>query len=91
MNWSIAEARARLSELIKQAQRSPQRVYRRKELAAVVVDPTTFERLEDAGRVTEERSLAEAAAELREVLIAEGAELEIPSRHDRDSQFVEGE
>ena len=86
MNWSVADAKQQLSKLLRQAQSAPQRVYRRSELVAVVVDPATFDRLQDQvepATVT----LEHAAARVREVLAEEGYELEVPVRRDRDPGF----
>jgi prevent-host-death family protein len=86
MNWSVADAKQQLSELLRQARSEPQRVYRRRELVAVVVDPATFDRLQrqaEPPAVT----LEQAAARVREVLAEEGYELELPARRDRDSGF----
>lgn len=88
MEWGVAEAKGRLSELIRQASREPQLVYRRHELVAVVVDPVTFERT----RPHEEprrRTLAEAATEARGVLTDERFDLEVPERRDRPTSLDE--
>lgn len=90
MDWTVAEAKAGLSDLVRRAQGEPQRVYRRRALVAVVVDPATFERLQQGEEASRARSLAEAAAEARAVLADEGFELDIPERRDRDARFGEG-
>jgi prevent-host-death family protein len=89
MEWTVAEAKAGLSDLLRRAQSEPQRVYRRRELVAVVVDATTFERLQQGEEASRVRSLAEAAAEARAVLADEGFDLDIPARRDRDAGFGE--
>lgn len=89
MEWNVAEAKEKLSELIRQAQSEPQMVYRRHELVAVVVDSATFERLSPREEAPRPRSLAEAAAEARAVLAGDGFDLEIPERSDRDAPFDE--
>lgn len=88
MDWNVAAAKAGFSELLRQAQSVPQRVFRRQQLVAVVVDVSMFERLQENGKRSV-RTLAEAAAEARAVLAGEGFELEIPARRDRDAAFGE--
>ena len=43
-NWTVAEAKARLSELIERAQKGPQTITRRGRSAAVVVSAEEWER-----------------------------------------------
>jgi prevent-host-death family protein len=89
VEWHVAEAKERLSDLIRQAQKEPQLVYRRNELVAVVVDAATFERIRPHEEHTGTRSLGEAAAEARTVLVDENFNLEIPERSDRAATFGE--
>lgn len=90
MDWTVAEAKAGLSDLLRRAHGEPQRVYRRRELVAVVVDPATFERLQQGEKASRAHSLADAAAEARAVLADEGFELDIPARRDREAALGEG-
>jgi PHD/YefM family antitoxin component YafN of YafNO toxin-antitoxin module len=86
MNWSVAHAKQRLSELIRRARTEPQLVFRRKELVAVVVNPAAWDQLrEDEAR--SQRTLGAAAAEVRQILVEEGYELEVPERRDRPNAF----
>jgi PHD/YefM family antitoxin component YafN of YafNO toxin-antitoxin module len=78
--WTVGEARANLPQLIKAAGRRPQRVFRRKEPAAVIVSPGEFAEL--AALKTDE-TIADAFAELRGL----GARLETPPRRDRRNTF----
>ena len=88
MNWSVADAKQQLSELIRQTHTEPQLVYRRKELVAVVVDPATFDRLQEREEHSQ-TTLDVAAAEVRRVLAEEGYELTVPERSDRPHAFAE--
>jgi prevent-host-death family protein len=87
MEWHVAEAKEKLSDLIRQAQKEPQLVYRRDELVAVVVDAATFERIRPHEKHTRPRSLGEAAAETRALLAGEDFDIEIPERSDRAAAF----
>jgi len=87
MNWSVAEAKQRLSELIRRARTEPQLVFRRKELVAVVMDPTALDLLREH-EARSRRTLGEAAAEVRSVLEEEGYELSVPERSDRSNTFA---
>jgi prevent-host-death family protein len=88
MNWNVADAKQQLSEVIRQARAEPQLVFRRKELVAVVVDPATFDRLQEH-ELRSQTTLDSAAAEVRRVLAEEGYELPLPERGDRPNDFAE--
>jgi PHD/YefM family antitoxin component YafN of YafNO toxin-antitoxin module len=70
--WSIAEARQQFSVLIEAAAREPQLVFKRKQLAAVVIDPKLFERFAAWLAADLERTVAEAFADLRVIVDATG-------------------
>jgi prevent-host-death family protein len=78
--WTVGEARANLPKLLKAAGRRPQRVFRRKEPAAVIVSPEEFAEL-SALKAT--KTIADAFAELRQL----GGRLESPRRRDRRNTF----
>jgi len=84
--WTVAEARARLPELIAAAARGPQRVFRRKRPAAVVVSPEMFDELVAARAENGGGTIADAFAEVRGL----GWRLDIPRRRNRTSDFGEG-
>ncbi len=77
--WTVGEARANLPELFKAAAERPQRVFRRKEPAAVIVSPAEFAELAALRGGT----IAEAFAELRGL----GARLAVSPRRDRKNAF----
>jgi len=87
MRWSVAEAKKRLSELLRAAGSEPQVVERRGEPIAAVVDYDSY-RVWAAEH--EQRSLADATAELRRISAEEGYELEVPARTDRATPFADG-
>jgi prevent-host-death family protein len=84
--WTVAEARARLPELFKAAARQPQRVFRRTDPAAVIVSPGEFEELSALRTESEQETIADAFAELRNL----GAGLEVIERRDRKNGFMDG-
>lgn len=89
MRWNIAEAKQRLSELLRSSQKSPQRIYNRSQLVAVVVAPETFEAFEAWRKSQKVLSLAERFEELRSICAEEAYVLELPGRQDRLNAFVE--
>lgn len=85
--WTVGEARAKLPELFKAAGREPQRVFRRREAAAVVVSPREFEELSALKIASCQETLSDAFAELREL---DGG-LELVPRRDRKNGFADGD
>lgn len=89
MNWKVADAKQRLSEVIRAAEEEPQWLYNRDRLVAAVVEP---EILQDflAWRERERRpSLGEAFSELRRLCSEEQYTFEIPDRRDRANPFAD--
>ena len=84
--WTVGEARARLPELFTAAADQPQRVFRRREPAAVIVSPGDFEELSALRTESEQETLADAFAELRNL----DAGVEVPERRDRKNGFMDG-
>jgi prevent-host-death family protein len=75
--WSVADAKARLSELMQQAREQPQTIERRGRPLVVVVSIEQFEGSDDDARW---RGFLEAAAEIR---AAGGGDLRVPRRTRR--------
>ena len=86
MKWSIANARQRLSELIKSSEHTPQSIFKRGKLIAAVVDARTFEEFKQWRK--KQKRLGDAFEELRVIEEEEGYELVLPSRTDRDNLFT---
>lgn len=80
MNWKIADAKQKFSELVKAAEDEPQWIYNRDKLVAAMVPAGTLQELLDWRRRGEERSLAEAFEDLRRICEEEDLSLEIPPR-----------
>jgi prevent-host-death family protein len=87
MVWSVAEAKQRLSEVLRNAAKEPQMIENRSRPVAVVVAVDAFEEFE-AWRVQHKtRSVGEAFAELRSLAAGSGYRLELPRRRNRRNQF----
>lgn len=86
MKWSIANARQRLSELIKSSEQTPQSIFKRGKLIAAVVDARTFEEFKQWRK--KQKRLGDAFEELRVIEEEEGYELVLPSRTDRENLFT---
>lgn len=89
MNWKIAEAKQRFSEVVRRSADEPQLIYNRDRLVAIVVPPHSFRGYEEWRQEHEQRTAAEAFAELRALCEEEGYELELPERSDRPNRFAE--
>ena len=84
-HWSIASAKAELSQVVRRARRTPQILENRGEPVAVVVAIEEYRRLaEHEDKRTHWRRFLELGAEMR---TEGGYELEIPSRRPRASPF----
>lgn len=87
MNWKIAEAKQQFSELVKAAKDEPQWIYNRGKLVAGVVPAEALKEFLGWRHQKEERTLAEAFAELRHLCEEEDYTLEIPLRQERPNPF----
>jgi len=90
MNWNVAEAKQRLSEVLRAAAAEPQRIYNRRRLVAAVVDGETFEAFSRWAERSAKRSIGEEFADLRRICAEEGGwKLPSPDREDRPNAFAE--
>lgn len=80
MTWNVASAKARLSELLKQARRGPQVIESRGEPVAVVLSTAAFERLKQAAEAPRETPMAGLMALAERLRGTDGLEVELPSR-----------
>jgi hypothetical protein len=88
-NWTVAYAKERLSEVLREAQREPQPIFNRDRLVAIVLNPEEFAAFEAWRRRKQAGSLADAFRELRDLCREEGHELTSPERIDRRNPFAE--
>lgn len=89
MNWNIAEAKQKFSELVRAAEDEPQWIYNRDKLVAAVVPA---EELQEFLAWRSEKglpSLGDAFAELRRICADEGYTLDIPPRQARPNPFLD--
>lgn len=82
MNWKLADAKQHLSRVVRLAREEPQILQNRDEPVAAVVSLADFERFREWQR-RNEKTLAEAFAELRHTAAEEDWELEPSVRTDR--------
>jgi prevent-host-death family protein len=92
MNWNIAQAKQRFSDVIKKAAEEPQVIFNRDRPVAAVIGVEEFAAFEKWRKIqANPRTLADEFAELRQLMRAEGYEdgFELPPRQDRPNAFVE--
>jgi hypothetical protein len=90
MEWNVAQAKQRFSEVLRAAVKEPQRIYNRRRLVAAIVDGETFEEFHRWKEARERKSIGDEFAELRAICGEEGGwELPTPTRQDRPNPFAE--
>ena len=89
MNWRIAQAKQRFSEMINAATKEPQLIYNRERLVAVVIEAEMFQEFLAWRDYKEKTSLADAFRELHQLMTEEDYTLEVPSRKDRPNPFAD--
>lgn len=87
MDWKIAEAKQKFSELVKAAEDEPQWIYNRDRLVAAMVPAEDLKEFLDWRYQKEGQTLAGAFEELRRICQEEGYTLEIPPRQERPNPF----
>ena len=93
MNWNVAQAKQRLSEVIREAAHEPQVIYNRNQPVAAVIaaeELAEYQAWKAANDTPPRKTLAEEFAELRLILQEEGRDgLDIPPRTTRPNAFVQ--
>lgn len=89
MNWNVAEAKQKFSEVVRAAEEKPQWIYNRGKLVAAVVPANDLQEFLAWREQKEEPSIADAFKELRRICAEEGYELEVPVREDRPNPFAD--
>jgi len=87
MNWNIADAKQKFSELIRAAEDEPQWIYNRDKLVAAVIPAATLQEFLAWRSEAERPSLGEAFAELRRICEEEEYTFELPPRQERPNPF----
>ena len=83
-DWLTGDAKQRFSEVLRQSEIEPQKIFRRNRLVAAVIAARTFEEFERWRQSTQQRTLGEAFAEVRELTSRYDYELDVGDRRDRD-------
>lgn len=89
MDWGIAQAKQRFSELMQAALTEPQPIYKRNQLVAFVVEAKLFREFLEWHRQKHQMSVAEAFNDIRALATEEDFILETPSRQDRHNPFLD--
>lgn len=89
MPWNIAEAKQKLSDVVRHAAHEPQSIYNRGREVAVLVNVETFRAFQAWREREARRSLATSFAELRRICADENYELSAPPRQDRPNPFAD--
>jgi antitoxin (DNA-binding transcriptional repressor) of toxin-antitoxin stability system len=87
VNWNIAEAKQKFSELVRAAEEEPQWIYNRDKLVAALVPPDSLQEFLEWKARKQRPTMAEALAELRRICQEENYTLEIPPRRNRPNPF----
>lgn len=87
MRWSVAQAKQRLSELLRTAADEPQTILSRSRPVAAVVDIKTFEEFKAWRDGRRSRTIAEAFGELRSLTEPTSYTLRLPGRKNRRPGF----
>lgn len=87
--WRVAEAKEKFSEMLRRAAETPQQIFSRDRLVAVVLGPESFESFETWKDQRDRVTMGEAFAELRALCSEEGYVPEIPPRVDRANAFAD--
>jgi prevent-host-death family protein len=87
MVWQVAEAKQRLSEVLRSAAQEPQTIYSRSQPVAVVVAGETFEEFRAWQAERKARTVGAAFAEFRSLARGSGYVLAVPRRKNRRNTF----
>jgi prevent-host-death family protein len=81
--WLTGDAKQQFSEVLRRTEKEPQEIYRREELVAAVISAAEFEEFRRWQTGLKGRTLADAAAEIRELCARYDYELDTGERVDR--------
>lgn len=88
MSWSVAEARQRLSEVLRRAASRPQTITKRARDIAVVIGVPEFRAFQKWKSAGEKKTVAEALAELSLASGRVAPALKAPKRRNRPPQLI---
>ncbi len=89
MPWSIAQAKQRFSDLVRQTAEGPQLVYNRRRLVAAVIDAEQYRAFKEWSERAAGRTLADEFADLRRILAEEDWTLAPAPRSTRPNALAE--
>lgn len=87
MKWTIAKAKNKFSELIRNAQKEPQLVYNRDKLIAAIISAEEYNEIQSIKVKEQKKTLLDFFNEFKDACIKEHYTLEIPKRINRKDQF----
>lgn len=87
MVWNVAEAKQRLSQVLRDAVQEPQTIYSRSRPVAVVVAGKTLEEFRAWQAERNARTVGTAFAELRSLARGSGSVFVVPRRKSRRNEF----
>jgi hypothetical protein len=88
MQWKIAQAKQRLSEVLRCAEREPQEILNRERLVAVVLGAKDEKAFREWQQAQGSHSLAEALKEAQRLCQEEEYSLPTVARRDRDNPLL---
>ena len=83
--WLTGEAKQQFSEVLRQSENEPQRIFRRNRLVAAVISAKVFEEFERWRHSMQRRTLGDAFDEVRELCARYDYDLDTGQRRDRDA------
>jgi len=88
VKWTIARARQKFSELLRDARSEPQPIYNRDELVAAVIDARSYAEFLSWFRDRKAESFADAFDALRAIAVGDEELFTAPARADRPNEFT---
>ncbi|MSQ58703.1 MAG: type II toxin-antitoxin system prevent-host-death family antitoxin [Betaproteobacteria bacterium] len=88
MDWKVAEAKQKFSDVVRRAAKEPQLIYNRDRRVAAVIDARSFGEFEAWRKQSGQASLADAFEELRRVAKEERYKLTLPRRKNRRNALL---
>jgi prevent-host-death family protein len=88
MNWQVAEAKQKFSEVLRVTAVEPQLIFNRGRLVAAMIDAQLYEAFQAWYEQQHRPTLAEAFTSLRQLCSEEGYTLNVATRRDRQNAFV---
>jgi prevent-host-death family protein len=88
MRWKVAQAKQKLSEVLRCAEAEPQEIFNRDRVVAVVLGAKDMKAFRN-WQAERDPSLAEALAEARRICAEEDYTLPVEPRRDRDNAVLQ--